>query len=261
VSLHPAGHILGSSQVRIESRGQVWVVSGDYKTALDPTCDPFEPVSCHGFVTEATFALPIYRWKAQEQIFADINNWWRVNRGEGKASVLYAYALGKTQRILAGIDSSIGPIFTHGAVERLTQIYRDQGVPMPPTTYAIHATKGDFKGSLILAPPSASGTKWIRRFGDVSTAFASGWMQIRGTRRRKAVDRGFALSDHADWPGLLSAIRATSAETIWVTHGHSQPLARLLTEQGFQTRIVHTEFEGELDDQKVFDEAEESVSG
>jgi putative mRNA 3-end processing factor len=257
VSFHPAGHIRGSSQVRIESGGQVWVVSGDYKLAADPTCKPFDPVRCHGFVTEATFALPIYRWRLADQIFNDMNDWWRQNSSDGKASILYCYALGKAQRVLAGIDASLGPIFTHGAVESLTQLYRAQGVNLPPTQHAIAASKRDFAGSLILAPPSASGSPWIRRFGEFSRALASGWMQIRGTRRRKAVDRGFALSDHADWPGLLSAIRATSAETIWVTHGQSEPLARLLAEQGLDAHVVQTEFEGEVEEQpsSIEDEA------
>ena len=255
VSLHPAGHVLGSAQIRIESGGLVWVVSGDYKTALDVTCAPFEPIRCHGFVTEATFALPIYRWKPQEDVFAEINDWWKSNRTEGKASILYGYALGKAQRLLAGIDPGIGPIFTHGAVERLTQIYRDSGVRLAPTEYALAAGKKDFAGSLVLAPPSAHRTPWTRRFGDYSTALASGWMQIRGARRRRAIDRGFTLSDHADWPGLTEAIHSTSAETIWVTHGQSQSLARALTEQGLDAHIIRTEFEGELDEQEISPEA------
>lgn len=228
ISFHPAGHILGSSQIRIESHGVVWVVSGDYKIAPDATCAEFEPLRCHGFVTEATFALPIYRWNPPEDIFAELNQWWQSNRAQGKASVLYAYALGKAQRVLSGIDATIGPIFTHGAVERITQIYRDSGFNLPQTQHALTAAKKDFPGSLILAPPSASGSTWTRRFGDFSPAFASGWMQIRGARRRKAIDRGFVLSDHADWPGLLSAIRATNAETIWATHGQTQVLVRFL---------------------------------
>ena len=251
VSFHPAGHILGSSQIRIESGGLVWVVSGDYKTAPDSTCERLEPLRCHGFVTEATFALPIYRWKPPQDSFAEINDWWKLNCTEGKASILYCYALGKAQRILAGIDATIGPIFTHGAVERLTQIYRNCGVQLPPTQYAMTAAKKNFAGSLILAPPSANGSAWTRRFGDYSTALASGWMQIRGARRRRAIDRGFVLSDHADWPGLLATIRATSAETVWVTHGQSEPLVRVLTEQGLDARAIQTEFEGEIDEQET----------
>jgi putative mRNA 3-end processing factor len=250
ISFYPAGHILGSAQIRIESQGLVWVASGDYKTVADSTCTQFEPIRCHGFVTEATFALPIYRWKPQAEIFREINEWWKSNRDQGKASVLYGYALGKAQRLLAGVDASIGPIFTHGAVERLTQIYRDAGVELPPTQYAMTSSKKDFAGSLIVAPPSSNGSSWVRRFGDFSTALASGWMQVRGARRRRAIDRGFVLSDHADWPGLLDTIRATGAETIWVTHGQSRPLVRVLTEQGLNARSINTEFEGELDERE-----------
>ncbi|MEO7909333.1 MAG: ligase-associated DNA damage response exonuclease [Roseiflexaceae bacterium] len=248
ISLHPAGHILGSAQVRIEHHGEIWVISGDYKIGADATCAPFEPVRCHTFVTESTFGLPIYRWRAQADLFAEINRWWRANQLAGKASMLFAYALGKSQRLLAGIDPTIGPIFTHGAVERLNRDYRASGVALPATTYAAAARGVDWSQSLIIAPPSAQGTAWMRRFGTLSTGFASGWMQLRGTRRRKAVDRGFALSDHADWPGLLDAIAATGAERVWVTHGYSAVLARWLNEHGLEATAISTRFEGEPDD-------------
>jgi putative mRNA 3-end processing factor len=248
VVLYPAGHILGSAQVCVEHRGEVWVVSGDYKVGADATCVAFEPVRCHTFVTESTFGLPIYRWRAQVELFDEINAWWRANQIAGKASVLFAYALGKAQRLLAGVDPTIGPIFTHGAVERLTRDYRDSGVALPATTYAAADRRADWTQALIVAPPSAQGTPWMRRFGTLSTGFASGWMQLRGRRRRKAVDRGFALSDHADWPGLLATIAATGAERVWVTHGYSAVLARWLHDQGLNAATVATHFEGETDD-------------
>jgi len=251
VSFHPAGHVLGSAQIRVESQGLVWAVSGDYKVAADATCAAFEPVRCHGFVTEATFALPIYRWKPVRDTFAEINDWWRANRAEGRASILYGYALGKAQRILSAVDASIGTIFTHGAVERITQIYRDAGVELPPTRYAMTATKKDLPGALILAPPYANGSTWVRRFGNFSSGLASGWMQVRGTRRRRAIDRGFVLSDHADWPALLDVIHATSAETVWATHGYSHALARVLNEQGLNAQAIQTEFEGELNEHET----------
>jgi putative mRNA 3-end processing factor len=249
VSLHPAGHILGSAQVRVEHRGEVWVVSGDYKTDEDPTCRPFELVRCHCFITESTFGLPIYRWRPQEELFAEIRDWWRANRDAGIVSVLFVYALGKAQRILAGLlDADIGPIYTHGAVERLTRDYRDAGVALPMTTHATSKPKGhNYAGSLILAPPSANGSMWMRRFGEYSSAFASGWMQIRGTRRRRALDRGFALSDHADWPALLHTIQATGAEHVWVTHGYREPLVRFLEEKGISARAIASKWEGELE--------------
>ena len=247
VSLHPAGHILGSAQIRIEHGGEVWVVSGDYKVDPDPTCSPFEVVPCHTFITESTFGLPIYRWRPQSEVFAEVRDWWSANAAAGRASIIYAYALGKAQRVLAGlIDSSIGPIYTHGAVERLTRDYRESGIALPPTQHASEMPRGhDFGGSLILAPPSAAGSTWLRRFGAASPAFASGWMQIRGARRRRAVDRGFVLSDHVDWPALLSTIEATGAERVWVTHGFREPVVRWLIEHGVDALGIASHWEGE----------------
>ncbi|MEO5676095.1 MAG: ligase-associated DNA damage response exonuclease [Usitatibacter sp.] len=246
ISLHPAGHVLGSSQVRIESRGEVWVVSGDYKLDPDPTCEPFEPVPCHTFVTESTFGLPIYRWAHPDRIFDAVNRWWRANADEGRASVLFGYAFGKAQRILASVDPSIGPIVVHGAVEVLNRGYRESGVALPQTRMVGDADrKQDYAGALIVAPPSAQSSPWLRRFGDYSDAFASGWMAIRGARRRRAVDRGFVLSDHADWPSLNRAIAATGAQRVFVTHGSTGPLVQWLTERGLDAHAMKTEFEGE----------------
>jgi putative mRNA 3-end processing factor len=244
LSLHPAGHVLGSAQVRLEYRGEVWVASGDYKIEPDGTCTPFEPVRCHTFITESTFGLPIYRWQPQAQIFADVNQWWRDNQQLGKASVLYCYAFGKAQRILHGIDSGIGPILTHGAMEPLNRVYREAGVHLPETHYAGDFKKTDplLRQALILAPPSAGGSTWLRRFGDLSDAFASGWMMLRGTRRRRGVDRGFVLSDHADWPGLLWAIEHTGAERVMVTHGSVNVLVRYLREKGLDAQGFSTEY-------------------
>jgi putative mRNA 3-end processing factor len=249
VSLHPAGHILGSAQVRIEHQGQVWVVSGDYKVEPDPTCAAFEPVRCHVFVSESTFGLPIYRWPPQAEVFAAIDRWWRGNQEEGKASVLFGYALGKAQRLLAGVDPTIGPIACHGAVEKLNQAYRAGGIDLPATSYVGDSGRGtDWSRTLIVAPPSADGTPWTRRFGPASSGFASGWMRIRGTRRRRSVDRGFVLSDHADWPGLLDAIRSTGAEQVLLTHGYTAALSRWLRERGVAADSLATHYQGERDD-------------
>jgi putative mRNA 3-end processing factor len=246
VSLHPAGHVLGSSQVRIESAGEVWVVSGDYKLDPDPTCEPFEPVRCHTFVTESTFGLPVYRWSAPDEIFAVMNEWWRANAAAGRASIVFAYAFGKAQRILASVDSSIGPIVVHGAVDVLNRGYRECGVSLPETRMVTDfEAKKDFAGALIVAPPSAQSTPWLKRFGDYSDAFASGWMAIRGARRRRVVDKGFVLSDHADWPSLNRAIDATGATRVFVTHGHITPLVQWLNERGLEAHAMKTEFEGE----------------
>lgn len=244
LSFHPAGHVLGSAQVRLEYEGEVWVASGDYKVEPDGTCTPFEPVRCHTFITESTFGLPIYRWQPQAEIFAEINQWWRTNQQLGKASVLFCYAFGKAQRILHGIDSTLGPIVAHGSVEPLNRVYRDTGIFIPPTLYAGDIKKTDplLRQALILAPPSAGGSTWMRRFGDYSDAFASGWMRLRGPRRRRGVDRGFVLSDHADWPGLLWAIEQTGAERVMVTHGSVGTLVRYLCDKGLDAQGFATEY-------------------
>jgi putative mRNA 3-end processing factor len=256
VSLHPAGHILGSAQVRIEFSGEVWVVSGDYKLEPDPTCAAFEPIACDTFVTESTFGLPIYRWPPETEVFAEIRNWWAANREAGKASVLFAYSLGKAQRVLAGLgarlDPAGGPIYTHGAVEKFCRLYREAGIPLAPTMHAASAPSNtDWSRALILAPPSANGTPPLigsRRFGPLSTGFVSGWMRIRGARRRRSLDRGFVLSDHADWPGLMSAIRASGASRVWVTHGYRAPVVEWLKQQGLDAHAVETRFESEQDE-------------
>ncbi|MBI1398241.1 MAG: ligase-associated DNA damage response exonuclease [Betaproteobacteria bacterium] len=249
VSLHPAGHVLGSAQVRIESRGEVWVLSGDYKLARDPTCRAFEPVRAHTFVTESTFGLPVYRWRPEHELLASVNDWWRANADAGRASVLFAYAFGKAQRLIAGLDPSIGPIVCHGAVETLNEAYRAAGVPLPPTLRVTDvADRSAFRHAIALAPPSAQGTTWLRRFGAYSDAFASGWMQLRGARRRNGVDRGFVVSDHADWPGLQTAIRESGAHRVFVTHGYVPVMVRWLTEQGLDARAFETQF-GTTDDE------------
>ncbi|MDQ1468682.1 MAG: putative mRNA 3-end processing factor [Bryobacterales bacterium] len=246
VSFHPAGHVLGSAQIRVEHRGEVWVVSGDYKLAADPTCAPFEPVRCNTFVTESTFGLPIYRWHAPETVFTSINDWWRANRDHGRCSMIFGYPLGKSQRALTGLDPEIGPIYCHGAIERMNQVYRESGVSLPATTATGEPKRGqNWAGAMVVAPPSAQGSTWMRRFGEVSTGMLSGWMRIRGTRRRQSMDRGFVLSDHADWPGLLQAIGATGADCVLVTHGYRAPLVRWLSEQGKDARALETRFEGE----------------
>ncbi len=245
VSLHPAGHILGSSQIRLEHNGEIWVFSGDYKTTPDRTCTPFEPVRCHTFITESTFGLPIYRWQPQQSIMDSINAWWRQNQERERVSVIYAYSLGKAQRVIGGIDPSIGPIFAHGAVMNLLPPYEQAGIKLPPVNKALLETAKEAKGrGLIIAPPSAAGSPWLKKFGPASPAFASGWMAVQGARRRRALDRGFILSDHADWPGLMEAISATGADTIGVTHGFIDPMVRYLTENtnlnayGVPTRYV-----------------------
>lgn len=246
VSLHPAGHVLGSAQVRIEHLGEVWVVSGDYKLDFDPTCAPFEPVKCHTFVSESTFGLPIYRWRSHDELFGDVNAWWQSNADASRASVIFAYAFGKAQRILMGVDPAIGPIVVHGAVEALNRGYRASGVALPETRMVSDLdAKADYSRALVVAPPSAQGTPWLKRFGEYADAFASGWMAIRGAKKQRNVDRGFVISDHADWPGLQRAIAASGATRVLVTHGQVPVMVRYLREQGLGADALETEFEGE----------------
>jgi putative mRNA 3-end processing factor len=251
VSFHPAGHIVGSAQIRLEHQGEVWVVSGDYKLEDDGLCTPFEPVKCHTFITESTFGLPVYRWQPQAVVMAEVNAWWAANAAEGKASLLSGYSLGKAQRIIQSVDHDIGPVFTHGAVENTNEVLRAAGLALKPTIRVVAQgpdkhTKKDFRQALIIAPPGAIGSAWARRFQPFSLGIASGWMALRGARRRRAADRGFLLSDHADWPGLNEAIAATGAEKVFVTHGYSDLFARWLREQGLEAEVVQTQFEGEL---------------
>lgn len=244
VSLHPAGHILGSAQVRVEVAGEVWVVTGDYKVDPDPTCAAWEPVRCHTFVTESTFGLPVFRWPAAATVFEEIDEWWRYNRAANRTSLLYGYALGKAQRLLAGVDASIGPILVHGAVNKLVDAYRAAGIDLPEVLPASVENAKKYRGeALVIAPPSAGGSTWVRKFQPASDAFASGWMAMRGTRRRRAGDRGFVLSDHVDWPQLLEAVESTGAERVWVTHGYTDVVARYLREErGLDAHVLPTRF-------------------
>ncbi len=256
VSFHPAGHIPGSAQVRVEVDGEVWVVSGDYKTAADGFCEDFEPVRCHSFISECTFGLPVFTWEDQATVAREINDWWAKNAAEGRASLLGAYSLGKAQRLLALVDPEIGPILTHGAVEGTNRVLRGQGYALPDTVQVVPDTDAKaYPGALVLAPPSALGSNWARRFGPASSAFASGWMRLRGVRRRRAGDRGFVLSDHADWDGLIAAIRATGAENVYVTHGYTDIFARWLTHAGWNAEVVPTEFGTDEDDDGAVTEA------
>jgi putative mRNA 3-end processing factor len=247
VSFHPAGHVPGSAQIRVEVGGEVWAVSGDYKTEADGLAEPFEPVPCHAFISECTFGLPIFRWEPQPQVMDRIAAWWAANAAQGKTSILGAYSFGKAQRLLAGLAGQ-GPILTHGAVEEMTQTLRDQGYALPPTTRVTpEVTAKTHPGALAIAPPSALGSAWSARLGPAEEAFVSGWMAVRGIRRRRALGTGFVLSDHADWQGLNDAIRATGASRVFVTHGYTAPFRHWLESQGFDAGIVETQFGDEMD--------------
>ena len=246
ISLHPAGHIIGSAQVRLEYQGEVWVVSGDYKTENDGISGSFEPVACHTFITESTFGLPIYQWKPQSAIFSEIQTWIEKNRSEGYASVLFAYSLGKAQRILQAIAPITDEIYVHGAVWNTHETIVRNGISLPKVNRVTTDTpKAALKGSVVIAPSSAQDSPWLKRFHPYKTGVCSGWMQVRGNARRQNTDAGFALSDHADWQGLLSTVKATGASRVYVTHGFQSVFSRHLNETGIESYEVRTEYGGE----------------
>jgi putative mRNA 3-end processing factor len=241
LSLHPAGHILGSAQVRIEHRGEVWVVSGDYKVAADPTCAPFEPVRCHVFVTESTFGHPFFAWDDQRTVFEEIRVWWRENQQRERASVCYAYALGKAQRLLAGLREPLGPICVHRSIEELNELYRAEGTEFPPVIVASPETpSADWTRSLLILPPGERWIPGVTSRGAFGTAFVSGWMALPNGPRQRRVERGFPLSDHADHREILATVAATGAETVLVTHGYIDVLVDVLRSQGLDARPLRT---------------------
>jgi putative mRNA 3-end processing factor len=226
------------------------VLAGDYKRAQDPTCAPFEPLTCDTFVTESTFGLPIYRWDPTSAVIAELGQWWAQNRERDLTSVVFCYTLGKAQRLLAEFAQITDrPVYVHGMMTSMIDAYRQRGVRMLATRTLINRPRGtSFAGELVLAPLSARGTPWMRRLGKFSDAFVSGLMRVRGVRRQRAFDRGFVLSDHADWPALLDTIAETGAGRVLASHGHAEPLARFLQSQGVQSGVLRTAWEGELTD-------------
>jgi putative mRNA 3-end processing factor len=239
VSLHPAGHILGSAQIRIEHGERVWIVSGDYKRESDPTCAPFEPLECDAFVSEATFASPQYRWPPAQQVVEEILRWWHANRERDLASVLFCYALGKAQRILAELAAFTSePVYVHGAMTALIEVYRAAGVAMVPTVPVTRPNRTQYRGALILAPPSARRSSWMRSFGAISRGFCSGWTCVQGDPRGAGYDRGFVLSDHADWPALVTTCEQTRAQRVFLTHGCGEALIGHLGARGIDARAL-----------------------
>ena len=250
-SFHPAGHVPGSSQIRVEHKGEVWVFTGDYKTQVDGISTPFELIRCNTFITECTFGLPVFKWEKPLKVHEDINSWWANNKSNKVTSLLMGYSLGKVQRLLKHIDYNTGKIFTHGATEKMTNLLR-QFIDFPETEIITRDTKkAEIEGNLVLAPPAVMGSAWAKKLGVVSTGYASGWMAIRGARRRRAVDRSFVLSDHADWEGLVSVIKATGCEDIVTTHGYTDIFAHYLKENGWNARTEKTQYEVETIDSEV----------
>jgi len=274
VSLHPAGHILGSAQVRVEDtrpgahNDGTWCVSGDYKVdppqQQDPTAERFEPVRCDAFISETTFALPIYRWPDRARVAREINAWWRANAEAGRTSVLLAYSLGKAQRVLRLLDPAIGPIGVHASIPKLSAVYERHGVVLPEAVTANAESAPDLKnGGVIVAPPSASSGPWVRRFAGpegLRIAMVSGWMRVRGRRRWQSLDHGFVLSDHADWQGLLDSIEATGAARVGLTHGSASIMARYLAEHAsLDAFVVPTRYTGEGDGENKADGDEDEA--
>jgi putative mRNA 3-end processing factor len=251
VSLHPAGHIIGSSQIRIEHAGEVWVISGDYKLEDDGISGAFEPVRCHTFITECTFGLPIYKWKPQNEIFTDIQNWITKNHAEEKTSVLIAYSLGKAQRLMQAVSATGLPIYLHGAVFNVHEAFVKAGFNLPAATrVSAETTKKQTQGNIVIAPSGADVSAWVKRFLPYNTGVCSGWMQVRGNRRRRNADAGFVLSDHADWDGLITAVKATGASKVFTTHGFQSVFSRYLNEQGIEAAEVKTEFGNDEEETK-----------
>lgn len=243
VSLHPAGHVIGSSQIRVEYAGEVWVASGDYKTENDGLSGEFEPIKCNTFITESTFGLPIYNWKSQAEIYSAIQQWVLANKAAERTSVLIAYSLGKAQRVLQAVAKVSDNIHVHGAIWNMHETLVNAGWDLPAVKRVQPDTpKEDFKNGVVIAPPSADGTPWMKRFSPYSVGVCSGWMQVRGNARRRNVDAGFVMSDHADWKGLLQAIEATGAEKVFVTHGFQAAFSRYLNEKGISAAEVKTEY-------------------
>lgn len=244
VSFHPAGHILGSSQVRIQYQDEVWVFTGDFKRDLDPTCKPFEVVPCDVFISEATFSLPVYRWPDFRQEMKQVYEWWMKNKEEGFNSVLCCYALGKAQRIIAGLrELTDEPIWVHGTVDELNQSYAKTGITFPNVQKVPLESKEKFEGAMILCPPSALGSSWNKRLSPKKVAFASGWMRLRGNRRRKGYERGFVISDHADWPSLIRTVKETGCRKVYFTHGNTDAIVKYLKEQGISAYDLKLPYE------------------
>jgi len=243
-SFHPAGHVLGSAQIRIEHKGEIWVVSGDYKTEDDGILTPFEAIKCHTFITESTFGLPEFDWLPQEDIFSQINDWWQGNANENNCSIMYAYSLGKAQRILQYLNHQIGPVFVHGSIQNMNEAYREAGVLLKPTRKAgSDIDRKEFRKALIIAPPSADNSYWIKRFEPYVTGLASGWMSNGASKAWLKSDNGFALSDHADWKGLNKAVLETGAEKVLVTHGYINEFANHLNKMGIEAEAIPTQFD------------------
>lgn len=252
VSFFPAGHIIGSAQIRLEYKGYIVVFSGDYKTQPDFITSPYEPVKCNEFITESTFGLPIYKWKSEVELQTALQNWIYQNQQNNRTSVFFGYSLGKAQRIMKLIENT-DKIFVHSAIHNLNNAISESGIPLPKSTLiTTDFNKNDVQNKIVILPPALLGSRMLKKIPNAATAICSGWMHIRGNRRWKGVDAGFAVSDHADWEGLLTAVKATEAEKVYVTHGSQAVFSKYLNEIGIEAHELKTEFgDDELNKEKV----------
>ena len=256
VSFHPAGHIIGSCQIRLEYNGFIVVFTGDYKTTNDGLTMPFESIKCHEFITESTFGLPIYKWQPDGELKQRMHEWIATNQSQNRTSVFFGYSLGKAQRIIKMLEG-ITDIYAHSAIYNLNEAMLGCGVKLPQAKL-LHSNinKVELQNKIVVLPPALLGSTLLKRIPNAATAVCSGWMQIRGNKRWRAVDAGFAVSDHADWNGLLQAVEASGAEKIYVTHGTQAIFAKYLNSIGFNAKEVKTAY----GDEQTEDEDAKSVS-
>lgn len=251
LSFHPAGHIIGSAQIRLEYKGHITVFTGDYKTNADSLTIPFQPVKCHTFITESTFGLPVYHWQEDAILKQQMQNWVYSNQKQNKTSVFVGYSLGKSQRIMSLLDDC-APMLVHNAIYQLNEVIRNSGIKLPKADlWQATTDKNLIQNNIVIVPPALVGSNMIKRIPNAAIALCSGWMQIRGHRRWQAVDAGFVVSDHADWNGLISAVKATEAEQVYVTHGYQETFARYLNEIGIPATEVKTEYGSNEDTEAV----------
>tara|TARA_Y100000034_G_scaffold134586_1_gene203414 strand:+ start:901 stop:1890 length:990 start_codon:yes stop_codon:yes gene_type:complete len=239
ISLHPAGHVLGSAQVLLQWRGQRAVMTGDFKTVPDSTCTPFEVVPCDLFVTEATFGLPVFQHPHPKHEIEKLLH--SVKSQPERSHLVGAYALGKAQRVIkllreAGYEK---PIYVHGSYKKLCDYYKSRGIDLGDLKSPAHMDKETFRGEIIMGPPSALKAQWARRFPDPVVCFASGWMHIKQRAKQSGVELPLVISDHADWNELTETIHATGAQTIWVTHGREEALVHYCRSQGLNAEPLY----------------------